>query len=116
MKDLLFRFLIGGTVVSIFALLGDLVKPKSFAGLLGAAPSVALATLSLTVLTKGRDYAATEARSMILGGVAFFLYSRLCMRLLAKGERGALLVTALSIGVWLVVAIGLWAGLWRWLA
>ena len=41
----LIRFLVGGAVVSVFALIGDLVKPKSFAGLFGAAPSVALATL-----------------------------------------------------------------------
>jgi hypothetical protein len=40
------RFLIGGFVVSAFALLGDLLRPKSFAGLFGAAPSVALATLA----------------------------------------------------------------------
>jgi hypothetical protein len=33
MKDILFRFLIGGAVVSSFAILGDLFKPKSFAGL-----------------------------------------------------------------------------------
>ena len=38
-KDLILRFLIGGVVVSAFAALGDMVKPKSFAGLFGAAPS-----------------------------------------------------------------------------
>jgi hypothetical protein len=42
-KELFIRFVVGGTVVSFFAVLGDLLKPKSFAGLLGAAPSVALA-------------------------------------------------------------------------
>lgn len=41
--ELLWRFLIGGTVVSIFALLADVVRPKRLAGLFGAAPSVALA-------------------------------------------------------------------------
>lgn len=43
MKVILIRFLIGAVAVSIFAVLGDLLKPKSFAGLFGAAPSVALA-------------------------------------------------------------------------
>jgi len=42
MHDLLIRFLIGGTVVSSFALLGEIFQPKSFAGLFGAAPSIAL--------------------------------------------------------------------------
>jgi hypothetical protein len=54
MKELFIRLVVGGTVVSFFAVLGDLLKPKSFAGLLGTRLSVALATLSLTVLKDGR--------------------------------------------------------------
>jgi hypothetical protein len=53
LKELFIRFVVGGTVVSCFAVLGDLLKPKSFAGLLGAASSVGLSTLSLTVLKDG---------------------------------------------------------------
>jgi len=53
MSQILVRFLLGGAVVSAFAIIGDLLKPKSFAGLFGAAPSVALATLGLTVATEG---------------------------------------------------------------
>ena len=48
-----------------FAVFGTVLKPKSFAGLFGAAPSVALATLALTVATDGKSYAAIEARSML---------------------------------------------------
>ena len=54
MIQILIRFLVGGAMVSVFALIGDVLKPKSFAGLFGAAPSVALATLGLTVATKER--------------------------------------------------------------
>ena len=32
------RFFVGGLIVSFFAVLGDTLKPKSFAGLFGAAP------------------------------------------------------------------------------
>ena len=67
MSQILTRFLIGGAVVSVFAIIGDLLKPKSFAGLFGAAPSVALATLGLTAASEGVAYAATEARSMVAG-------------------------------------------------
>ena len=67
------RFLIGGTVVSLFALIGDLLRPKSFAGLFGAAPSVALATLAFAVHSNGTSYAAVEGRSMIAGSVAMFV-------------------------------------------
>lgn len=58
--DLLYRFLIGGAIVSLFALLGEVLRPKGFAGLLGAAPSVALATLPLTLTAEGKSYAAID--------------------------------------------------------
>jgi len=60
--QLAFRFIVGGLLVSFFAVIGDGLKPKSFAGLFGAAPSVALATLALAILVDGKDYAALEAR------------------------------------------------------
>lgn len=42
MTEVCIRFTVGGLFVSVFALVGDVLKPKSFAGLFGAAPSVAL--------------------------------------------------------------------------
>ena len=36
------RFLAGGIAVSAFAALGDTLRPKSFAGLFGAAPRLPL--------------------------------------------------------------------------
>ncbi len=45
MWEILVRFIAGGIIISVFALIGDVLKPKSFAGLFGAAPSVALVTL-----------------------------------------------------------------------
>ena len=53
LMDLVARFLIGGVIVSAFAVIGSLLKPVSFAGLFGAAPSVALATLGLTIAEHG---------------------------------------------------------------
>jgi hypothetical protein len=53
MSQILGRFIIGGAIVSAFASIGDLLKPKSFAGLFGAAPSVALATLAMTIVSDG---------------------------------------------------------------
>jgi hypothetical protein len=69
----IFRFIVGGVIVSLFAGLGGVLKPNSFAGLFGAAPSVALATLGLTIFAEGNRYAAIEARSMIVGAVSLFL-------------------------------------------
>jgi hypothetical protein len=109
MKEILLRFLIGGAVVSAFALLGDLFKPKSFAGLFGAAPSVALATLGLAVATEGARYTAIEARSMVIGAIAFFVYACVVSWLMMRYQWRALPVTASSIILWLGVAFGLWS-------
>jgi hypothetical protein len=38
--EILLRVIVGGLAVSAFSLLGDVLKPKTFAGLFGAAPSV----------------------------------------------------------------------------
>ena len=77
--DLVVRFFVGGALVALFALIGDVLKPKGFAGLFGAAPSVALATLGLTIATDGKLYAAMEARSMVAGAAAFFLFALACL-------------------------------------
>jgi len=108
MTQILIRFLIGGLVVSAFAVVGDLLKPKSFAGLFGAAPSVALATLGLTVATEGAAYAATEARSMMAGAIAFFAYASFVSWVLMRYKPKALWVTICSIPVWIGVAFGIW--------
>jgi len=107
-KDLILRFVIGGIVVSAFAALGDVLKPKSFAGLFGAAPSIALATLGLTIAAKGKVYAATEARSMIAGALAFFLYADLCSWLMVRRKLKVMPVTLSAVGIWLVCSISIW--------
>lgn len=108
MTQISIRFLIGGVVVSVFAVIGDLLKPKSFAGLFGAAPSVALATLGLTVASEGACYAAVEAHSMMAGAIAFFAYSSIVSWILMHRKTKALAVTICSVPVWLVVAFGIW--------
>jgi Protein of unknown function (DUF3147) len=55
LEQIVSRFLIGGLTVSIFSLIGDILKPKSFAGLFGAAPSVALATQASRLPRKESD-------------------------------------------------------------
>jgi hypothetical protein len=101
------RFLIGGLVVSAFAILGDSVRPKSFAGLFGAAPSVALATLGLTIFQKGAFPAAAQANSMIWGVIALFCYGILVCQLLMRRRWKALPATITALALWLALAIGL---------
>ena len=106
--EIVLRFVVGGLVVSVFAILADALEPKSFAGLLGAAPSVALATMSLTVLQKGKPYAAIEAQSMVIGAIAFLIYACLVANVLVRGKWPALSIAAISLLVWLCSALGLW--------
>jgi hypothetical protein len=84
LSDTLVRIVIGGLVVSAFATVGGLFKPTSFAGLFGAAPSVALATLAMAISKDGKDYAGTECRSMMAGAAGLCLYSILVSQLLAR--------------------------------
>jgi hypothetical protein len=107
-EELLIRMAIGGAIVSGFALLGDVIKPKRFAGLFGAAPSVALASLLLAVETQGRTYAATEARSMVVGSVAFFSYSLAVYWITVRYKPSALVSTLSLIALWAGVALGIW--------
>jgi hypothetical protein len=106
--DLILRFLIGGAVVSFFAVLGDMVRPKSFAGIFGAAPSVALATLVLTIHADGPAYAATEARSMLLGACATIVYAFVASRLMWTRPASVTTVSIGGLGIWLAVALGGW--------
>ena len=113
MTELIIRFLIGGLVVSAFAVIGDACRPKSFAGLFGAAPSVALATLCLTVSLDGRTYAAMETRSMIGGAVALFVYSLAVGEVLKTRGWSALRSSFVLVFVWFVCAFAFWIALWR---
>ena len=108
MKEILLRFLIGGVVVSMFAMLGDVFRPKSFAGLFGAAPSIALATLGLTIAHNGKAYAGIEARSMILGALAFCIYSAVVSSVLWRRRSSALKTTVTLLPVWFCAAMGAW--------
>ena len=104
------RFLLGGAIVSAFSLLGHALGPKRFAGIFGAAPSVALASLGLSFAAHGPAYVATEARSMTLGTVAFAAYSALVAYALLKRNWSNVASTALGWSAWVLVAFALWFG------
>ena len=108
-SELLMRFLLGGLLVSAFSVMGDLFRPKSLAGIFGAAPSVALATLGLTLVSEGADYASIELRSMVVGTVALGCYGLVVGRVLLRGAHPTLAVTAGGLLVWFGVAGALWA-------
>lgn len=94
--------------MSAFAIVGGLFKPTSFAGLFGAAPSVALATLALTITKDGKAYASTECRSMMAGALSLCLYSLIVSQLLSRFRVSALAATLSALPLWFLTAFGLW--------
>jgi uncharacterized membrane protein (GlpM family) len=109
MTESVIRFIAGGAVVSVFALIGDVLRPKSFAGLLGAAPSVALVSLSLATTMHGSDYVSIQAVSMLSGAAALLAFSFVTCHLLKRMGLSAALASFLALPVWLAVAFGLYA-------
>ena len=111
MKVILIRFLIGAVAVSIFAVLGDLLKPKKFRRTVWRSAIRRTRTLGLTLaITLAVTSAATEAGSMIAGAIAFFVYASCVSWILMSGRFLALWVTIPSLSVWAGVAFGLWYG------
>jgi hypothetical protein len=105
--EYLLRFIVGGVAVSAFAALGDMLRPKSFAGLFGAAPSIALATILITIAQKGVPFVAVEGRSMIAGAFALAAYSWMVGVLLKKFMMASRTATILALVMWFAVAFGL---------
>ncbi|MGA7155919.1 MAG: DUF3147 family protein [Acidobacteriaceae bacterium] len=108
-SDLIARFLIGGLVVIAFSVLGDVFKPKSLGGIFAAAPTIALASISLTVHEHGAAYVALEGRSMIVGGLAFFVYACAVSFILMRYRPRSLVAAGALSPIWFAVAAALYA-------
>lgn len=111
--ELVIRFLVGGLVVCAFAVIGDVVRPRTFAGIFGAAPSVALATLGLAFVTHSGSYASLEGRSMIVGAIGLLAYSLLVCRLLTRRTMAVLAAVTLGMVAWFAAAFSVWGAVLR---
>jgi uncharacterized membrane protein (GlpM family) len=99
---LLLRGLVGGTFVAAFAALSETLGPKSFAGIFGAAPSIALGSLLVTIAAKGEHAARIQSLSMMFAAFAMVAY---CLTAVVTVKRfGALRGSALAFVSWGVVA------------
>src|ERR1700674_821955 len=97
------KALVGGTLVVAFSALSDTLKPKAFAGLFAAVPSVALASVVVTVLTSGPAQAAVASRGMIAGAVGMIAY---CIAASALVKRfGAGTGSMLAYVFWIVPSV-----------
>ena len=107
--ELVLRCLVGGLVVSLFAALGDCIQPKSLGGICAAAPAVALATLWVTVRSKGVGYTALEMRSMLAGAVAYCLYAAAVSFVVMRWKPKAIVAAAAMLPVWGGAVWAMWA-------
>jgi hypothetical protein len=91
----------GGLFVALFAVVGEMLEPKRFAGIFGAAPAVALANLLVIALAKGDAGARSAATGMIAGAVALAVA---CAAAIPAVRRwGAIRGSAFLWGVWILV-------------
>lgn len=110
--ELFYRFLFGGILVCCFSVLSDTFKPKSFSGVFGGAPSIAIAGLALTWWLEGSREVGNQARAMFFGAIAMFIYSIACMILIRKTKLPAWVGAGVLWSVWLMAAFGFYlAGL-----
>lgn len=98
------KFLAGGLLVCLFALISQACEPKQFAGLFSAAPSVLLAGLALTLLMQGTTTATFTAEGAIAGAVGLICYCFVAIRAIRRYQ--ALVGSLLSLVCWLVVSFG----------
>jgi len=96
------RVVAGGALVVAFAMLGDMLKPKMFAGLFGAAPSVATASLLVSGLAMGASKDEKYATGMIAGAIGLVAYSAAAA--LAVKHLGAVTGSIVAWVAWLVPA------------
>jgi hypothetical protein len=98
------KALLGGTIVVIFTGIGHILRPRWFAGLFGAAPSVAIASLTVTVVDKGHQAAGLAAWGMVFGALGFIAFAACVRPLLVIVP--AVVASAFGCGIWAVVAVG----------
>jgi hypothetical protein len=92
---------LGGVLVVVFAVFAETLSPKRFAGVFAAAPSVALASLLVTVLFKGARTAGSACTGMAAGAVGFVVY---CLLVPGAMRRwGSLRGAGAALGGWLAV-------------
>lgn len=104
---ILIKALVGGTFVVAFAAIGEFLRPRGLAGMFAAAPSVALASLAVTVVATGVGSAATQAMAMVAGATAMTVYCLVGIE--AVRRLGALRGAIAAYTAWFATAIGLWA-------
>ena len=100
------KALLGGVIVVLFALAGEATRPRGLAGISSAAPSVAIASLLVTMAATGVAAAVDLSLGMIAGAAALVLWCLVGVE--AVKRLGALKGSVLTTFVWLLMSFSLW--------
>jgi hypothetical protein len=93
----------GGLFVAAFAVLGEMLQPKRFAGIFGGSPAVSLANLLVIALAQGGSAARDAATGMIAGAVALAVACAAAIP--AVRRRGSIVGSGVLWAVWIVVGV-----------
>ncbi len=105
---LVLRGLAGGLLVTVFALVSESVQPKAFAGLFAAAPSVAVASLAITVVTESAHKARDSSTGMVVGGIGMAACCVVAVTVIPRLR--AFWGSVVAVVGWAAVSLGLyWA-------
>jgi uncharacterized membrane protein (GlpM family) len=96
------KAIVGGCLVVVFALISESLEPKRFAGLFSAAPAVALASLTIILVTKSPHQARESVFGMLAGAVGMLAYAIAVVPLMRRTTAQRASVAALA--VWALVA------------
>jgi hypothetical protein len=96
--------LAGGALVAMFALLSEMLEPRRFAGVFGAAPAVATSGLALTLVWKGAHDARESSIGMLAGALGMVCYA---LAIVAPMRRvRPFVASALGLAAWVLPAGG----------
>lgn len=104
-RDYAIRFVFGGTISVLAALLGQWVTPR-FGGVFTAFPAILLASLTLIGKKDGHEASAEDAEGGVLGAIAFVAIACFIAVTLASISGAASL--CLSLLIWVALAVGLY--------
>lgn len=104
------KAVLAGVFVALISHLSTALRPKMFAGLLAAAPSVAAASLLLGGITKP-DSIAPAGQGMVAGALGMIACCIAAMLVVPRLH--ALVATGIGWLVWAAAALAGYAGLWR---
>jgi hypothetical protein len=109
------KFVAGGLLVCIFALISQACKPKQFAGIFSTAPSVLLAGLIVTLLTRGATHAMLNAEGAIAGAIGMVVYCVIATPMIKRHQ--AIVGSVMSLSGWFLAsfcAFALMHVAWQW--